>query len=122
MFAKRNFSLNAQMENSMSDPTLVLSKENQQKITERADRIAESSGAKAKKAFYVALGTAAVAGAFLAALPATPVFMIPGLIAGVVSFFAGARAMGNYMTAKAMDGVKKDAGTEGFVDKMKARA
>lgn len=106
----------------MTDATLVLSKENQDKVTARADEIATRSNTSAKKAFLATLGTAAVAAALFVALPLTTPVLIAGTIAGVISFFAGARATGHYLTGKAMDGVKKDAGTEGFVDKMKARA
>lgn len=106
----------------MTDNTLVLSAENQQRITERADEIGKRSRDKGWFGLVGAVAMGATAGALAMVFPMAGLPLVLTYVAAGIGILAGSSAAANYMNAASMKGVKDDAKKEGFVSRMKERA
>lgn len=100
----------------------TLTTNDQSRIADQAEALGKAAKSKARRHFQWGFG-------FLAASALVAVVFPPAVLPGLVTFIGGiagvlntAYGIGNSIDAKAMSGIRKDAGKEGFADKLKSRA
>lgn len=101
---------------------LILSSDSQRLVAEEADKEQSRAHEKAKKRLWWTVGGIAASVAITAVFPPAALVGVASLVAATVGFISGIYALGNLVNEKMLNKVKKEAGQEGFTEKMKKRA